>query len=641
MGRRLLGHTTIYGFGAVLGILLAVVQLALLTRLLPLADFGRLAILIILAGFVTLACNLCVVQGSIASVFAGGDGDEEDPEERPEQPPGDNRGVLGTGLLLTFVITAALSGLAYLLSPSLAPGLLGSGTPPVALAIATAMGGLGSSYRLVSAIPRLERRPSLYVLMQVTHRLAALAGSVGLVAAGYGLLGAIGGMAAGYVVTLAAGIALNRHRFRCVLRGEYAMRVFRRGAPFAGIALAFFVSRNVDLFVLASFAPLQDVALYRVAARIGFLPTFAVSAALLAWGPLLRGPMRAALEKQNVLDTARSRLVTYFVLLATWILLGATLFAELLVRVAAREYADAARIIPLLAVAACFHGLLTVTFRMTRIEHRLRRFRRIAVASAFGMTVLSLALVPAYGVYGAAAASIAVSVLGSAAMLTISQRGSQPLLLEGRRLLGAVALAAALILAGRLAMGLDPVATLIVQASCFAAYPLLVVVTGVLPWSQAAALLRLAGGLSRPFVDRREIRARLPELDPDELRLLEALARRGERPAAVAERLEQPASEVIMRFVGALRRLAGVGEPSPIDERLGRVLLSSAPRTQQDNASYLLSLAKDAPPMEVDRLMVVMGHLRRTRPRVWETARAAAEVRREVEADIAETAAAP
>ena len=50
-----------------------------------------------------------------------------------------------------------------------------------------------------------------------------------------------------------------------------------------------------------------------------------MSAALFAWGPLVRGPLRVALERQRALDFARSRLVTYYVGLATLVVVAITL----------------------------------------------------------------------------------------------------------------------------------------------------------------------------------------------------------------------------------------------------------------------------------------------------------------------------
>src|SRR3954470_8151769 len=82
LGTRLLGHSAIYAGGTALSMAFAVVNLAVLTRLLDRSEFGKLAVLTLYSGLLTVLCNLGTVQGTLQSAYYGGSvgegADEED-----------------------------------------------------------------------------------------------------------------------------------------------------------------------------------------------------------------------------------------------------------------------------------------------------------------------------------------------------------------------------------------------------------------------------------------------------------------------------------------------------------------------------------------------------------------------------------
>lgn len=620
MGRRLAGHSALYALGAALGFLFLLVQFAVLTRLLPKAAFGQLAILILAGGFITIVCNLAFVTGSLITVFQGGDEDEL--SEQPERFGVDSRGVLGTGLLTIVLAGAVIVGLCAIFAPWLGRHLLGDAGAGAAVVWAAAGGVVSSLWRLLSAIPRFERRPIVFLSIQTANHALAIGVAAALVATGGGLTEAVAGLTLGRTAALLVAMLVARHRFRLNLTRRYAAKILRQGRPYVILSGAFFLSRNADLFVLTRFVDNAEIATYVVAARLGMIPNFAVSATLFAWGPLLRGPLRAALEKQDAIDVARSRLTSYYLLLATWIVLASVLFAEVFVMIAPKGYAPAAAVVPLLTIAAALHGFMMVLYRMSRFDGKLRKLKQIAIFSVFATVGGSYAFIPSQGVTGAAVVSLLVPLAGAGVMLFYSQRRGNPLRFQRRTMVGCFGLAGLCAAAGLAARGLPFRVEIWVDVALVAAYPLLLIATGALPRSHAARLLGALGGFRGARAEKRRLRASLAGLPPADVELLEALIRRRERPADIGEQLGEAEDDVIRRMVLIVRGLAGTQGRSVIEAKLGRYLLSRASRTQRDRAGYILSLSKEVKALDLDRMTAVVDRLARLPAGAWASARA-------------------
>lgn len=621
LASRLLGYTAVYATGTVLTLAFAVVNLAVLTRLLDPSAFGALAILTLYSGLITLVCNLGTVQGTMASAYSGGAvGEGMDDEDGDgvvaveTRPTTDNRRRMMTGFTITACVGVAITLLSVPAAGAVSNLLIG--TPDYASAVvwATAAGGLGSLWRITSGLPRMERRPRMFVGLQLGRAVLVIGMEALLISAGYGLTGAVAGLVIGKLIALAAGMYVSRHRFRLAISRDDAVAILRNGRPLIVISVGFFLARNTDLFVLSRFASDADVAIYRVAERIGQMPAFAVSAALIAWGPLLRGPIRVALDSHSAIDVARSRLVSYYVYLAVTVVVGVSLWAHLLIRVAPPSYAGATDLLIVMAIAAGVHGGLTISYRMTRFPGKIAAYRRIAVVTFLVILGTALALIPSLGARGAAIASLVSALPGLLYMLWRSQRGEEPLQLSAARLGGCLALGVAWIL---LAWGLRAVIPdslgPVVDVAFSLGWPVLIVVTGILPRAEVRRLLELLRRPRRAVAERKRLRVRLAALDADDRELLDALARRHQRPAEVAARHDLTQDALLARFVRLLRQLDGVGTPSDLDAEIGRYLLTAQSTPQRDRMGHLLSLRQGALPLEIDRLTVVFQRLRAAR----------------------------
>lgn len=70
------------------------------------ADFGRYGLLLFAAAFLSFLFNLGSKQGTMKRTFGGGDDDDEDDDEEEGDLAESRQRALGTGLILTLVVSA-------------------------------------------------------------------------------------------------------------------------------------------------------------------------------------------------------------------------------------------------------------------------------------------------------------------------------------------------------------------------------------------------------------------------------------------------------------------------------------------------------------------------------------------------------
>src|SRR5680860_1405168 len=343
-GARMLNFTSILAVGAASATLLAVVRIAVLTRVLEISVYGQLTLLIITAGLVMMLLRMAIVTGTLVTAFRGeedddlgaGDSTAEAPPS-PEPTMSESKAILGTGLTATLLITVLASSLAYLFGEPLNELLIGS-TTSLQIALAVLLGGFDATFHLSSTISRYERLPVTFVLLQLFNAVSGLALATLLALAGRGLTGAILGLASGTLLSTLVALWTNRHRFTLHLSPSYLALLSKRGAPIIGITLGFWIFRHTDLFLVSRYLTESDVALYRAAARIGAIASAFLGAVLLARGPLLQGPLRDTANPNEIASAADARLFTYVLLLGLWLLVAFVLTRDLLIMVAPPEY---------------------------------------------------------------------------------------------------------------------------------------------------------------------------------------------------------------------------------------------------------------------------------------------------------------
>jgi O-antigen/teichoic acid export membrane protein len=224
----------------------------------------------------------------------------------------------------------------------------------------------------------------------------------------------------------------------------------RFGLPLMGAALALWVTNFGDRLMLSKlvhgFNRLNEVGQYSLANKISGAMVLLFTAFQIAWPAFAY-----SIEDEKEAKRAYSFVLTYLMYVAAWVAIALSLFGHWIVRGLAQKHgywpADAA--IPALAYSSVFYaGFTVVTIATGRT--RQTQFNWVAAALAAVLNFgLNLWLIPAYGMLGAAYATLAAYAL-LMVVRTWNAQSVYPVAYQWRRVAVLLLTAGGLTLAGEL-----------------------------------------------------------------------------------------------------------------------------------------------------------------------------------------------
>jgi O-antigen/teichoic acid export membrane protein len=297
-----------------------------------------------------------------------------------------------------------------------------------------------------------------------------------------GPLGALVGVFAGTLAVYAVLLVLLRGDLGFELDRSLLRAMNRFGTPLIPAALGLWAISFADRWFIAALEDQAEVGVYSVALRVASAVLLLQLAFRRAWPSFAY-----SIEDDRDARTAYARVLTYVVLATTWIALGLTLLAPWLVRLLTSEpeFYRAADAVGLLAFSAvAYAGFSVVSIG----SGRAKRTQGNWVVAGLGAVVnvaLCFALIPPYGMVGAAVATLAAYVVLFLGMVVYAGRVF-PVAYEWGRVLSAVAVAAGLAVLG--AWASPPLALAVVLAAVF---PIALVPIRFYRADELAALRRL------------------------------------------------------------------------------------------------------------------------------------------------------
>lgn len=291
------------------------------------------------------------------------------------------------------------------------------------------------------ALLQARMESGLFVLVTLSQFLMRISLCVVLVAwLGWGVAGVL---TAGVLTTALYGFGLS---FRELVRSatlpsrEQVAALLRFALPFVPGGLCFFVLHHGDRFFLFRYCGGEEVGTYALGYKLALaVNLFSVAPLYMVWSVHMYAVARTA-EAPVVFGRALTRILTAFVAVG----LGLCIFQDEVVLVlAGRAYLPASAII-VPVVLACFcqsaAALMDAGFY---VRHRTGRKLVITASATALMLVLYAVLIPRYGSWGAAMATLAGFAFFAAHTWWVTQ-GIFPVRYEWRRLGGVLGLAAGL-----------------------------------------------------------------------------------------------------------------------------------------------------------------------------------------------------
>jgi O-antigen/teichoic acid export membrane protein len=594
---RVSRHAAAYGAGSVGSALAALISVAVFTRYLDPTEFGKMAVLATVATIVTLLASLTILPGTMRRIYGTtGDADVEAVDEDiASVVSSDPALVASTGLALVVAFGAVVFAIVWVLRGPVA-GLFG-GSGDESLIVLAAVGGIaGALMRYGQYMLRMQLRSVAYLMISLVYAFGSIAVAIPLLAEGVGIEAVLIGMIVAGSVGAALSLLLLRFDLRPAVSLREARAIVKSGTAYLPVVLSFQTFQLADILFVAGFASFSQSGLYRVAQRIATPVSFGTSVFQSAWGPLRHDMTQVAVDKLDESGEYTARLITYYAVFVSILILTVAVLADQLVLLAGENFGDAAALVPITTLSVAGHGWFILAYRTVRAKRKMQLLVGLSTVAAALFTIGAVLLIPGLGAAGAPLAAVIAWALATLTMVAIGQLNER-IPFEYGKLARLTALTFA---AWAIAHTLLPDSTLgtIGKVALLLAWAGSLFVAGIVPFEEVRSLLRYARD-SAGTDSKRQLRARIAQLDGVDADLVDQMIRQKRSPEAVAERTGMSADEVMARTVHALRSAAGGGEPTESDAKLGHLILIRRPHAEQ-HLGLMAMVHEGADPIDAD-----------------------------------------
>lgn len=416
--RALLKQSVIYGSGQVAAKGIGFLLLPLYTRFLTPADYGVLALLLVTQSIADIVMRAGVATGVLRFYILA-----EDEEERRRVGATASHFVFAWSLLFTAVL--------IWLSPKISVLLFSSDAYLLHVRL-IALATFGSALQAAPfALLRARQRAGQYVTLSLVRFVLGAGLNIYFVAVlRHQVLGIVEGtLIATGITTVLVYLLLFRSLFLPASVGVMR-RLLAFSLPFMPTMMAGWVLTMADRYLLKYLGTMTDVGLYSVGYKIGLLVNFLLVAPFgIAWGPFMFSAAKGSDARQTY-----ARLLTYIFFALTGCAVVLSLFApELLRIVTTPAYYGASRVVLLVALSYALYGCHLVLTTGLNLTKRTYYFPLLFGAAALANIGLNFALIPRYGMMGAAWATIVAYGLMAAGTYLLSQH-YYPIPFEWRRI---------------------------------------------------------------------------------------------------------------------------------------------------------------------------------------------------------------
>ena len=609
---RVSRHAAAYGAGSLATALAALVSVAVFTRYLDPTEFGKMAVLTTVATIATLVSRLTILPGTMRRVY-GTTGDEDvgdvDADELATVVSSDPRLALSTGLALTVAFGAVVFLTAWALRHELA-GLFGGSGDATLIVYAVGAGVAGSLMRFCQYILRLQLRSVAYLVVSVICAFAGIALAIPLLEQGLGVEAVLLGLIVGNVLAAAVALLLLAPDLRPAASLQEAAAIVRGGIAYLPIIFSFQTMMLADTLFVAAFASFSQTGLYRVAQKIAMPVSFGTSVFQQSWGPMRHDLTQMAVDKLDESGEYTARLLTYYAVFVSALILTVAVLADQLVLLAAGDFGGAATLVPLTTVSVAGHGWFIFAYRTSRLKRKMHWLVGLSMFAAGLFAVGAVALIPGLGAVGAPLAGIIAWGTATLTMLALGQHAERIPLEYGKLAKLAILMLAAWGISRALP---DTALGVVGEVAVLLTWVASLFLARIVPFGEVRSLARYARDTAEKD-SKRQLRARIAKLDGLDAALVDQVVRQRRPPEAVAEQAGMSADEVMARVVHALRSAATGGEPTDADAKLGHLILVRRPRAERD-MGLIAMVHEGADPIDADLIVRTAAAVSRRAPR--------------------------
>ncbi len=389
--RLLAKHSVIYGVGTATNKLVAFLLLPIYTQFLSTHDYG-------IKELVGLSTDIIgtLMATAISSAFFRFYFDNKEQEKRDLVLSSSYISLGGFG----FLCVALLS----LFTPIMAELILDSSTLYTYFLISFAAMWFQIMNSIGFNLLRADLKSVQYIVFTIARLITAICLNIIFII--YFEMGVLGILISTLLTSIAIFIFLNIPQLLRVgfhLSLPLVKDMFRFGFPLIWSQLGAFVVHLSDRFFIKAYSSISDVGLYSLGYRFGTLPgTFISEPFNQVWQP-----RRLELFKQENSEEMFGRVFTYFLLLLTFVGLGvAILTKDVLIVISDQKFWSAYKIVPIIVLANTIFSFHYHFNMGLIIEKKTKYLGYINFSNGLLVLLLNFLLIPRFGIYGAAYATL-------------------------------------------------------------------------------------------------------------------------------------------------------------------------------------------------------------------------------------------
>jgi O-antigen/teichoic acid export membrane protein len=402
-------QTAIYGLSGVAIPVVGLFTLPIFARALSQSEFGVLALATVATFLAIAVADSGFASAALRSFY---DYTDEDEVER--------RQVVFTAFSFSTGISLVIAVVGVLASEPISELLFGrQGLGSIVVVVALSVPLITTANFLRETMRFYFRARDYLVSSVVGALLAGVVGIVAVLAYDLGPKGVLLGILVGNAAASAYGLLALRHDLHPDFSRDELRTMLSFGLPLVPTAISLWALALVDRIMLERLGSLDEVGQYEVANRVAGVLLFGVNAFMLALGPYLFSIFseNRALEK-----ITRGRILTYFTFTLSLAALGLTLFATEVIDLVAPDFPESYKAIGLLSLGMLAFGVGSIAMAGISLARRTIYFALFTGAAGLFNVALNFALIPPYGMVGAAFATAAAYAVLAGLYYWMAQR---------------------------------------------------------------------------------------------------------------------------------------------------------------------------------------------------------------------------
>ena len=406
--KNLVKHAGVYSLGNILSKALAFLLIPLYTRFLTPADYGDLEILSITGQLIMIFCGMGLANGLIRSYLLEATGDTE---RRIAATTAHATILLSSILIYTLLIFGMkhISQLAF----GKVQHLLG-------FLVLFLTGALQCNTVIPMQIYRAELKSVRYTVISLIQFFTILSSSIYFVVVlELNVLGILYANLLGALVLLLGNFGMIRRYFAPHFSWTLLKKMLRFGLPLVPATLALWLISSLDRYFLVHWTNAHELGLYSMGFRFAAILELVFREPFDSNWPSIYFP----LAKQARAEQQFARIFSYYLIAGFFLCLALSVLAKPVIRLMTTPaFYHAEKVVPLLALAILFRGISSNLGVGIGISGK-SEYDALTVGLTAGVNVLlSFLLIPAYGIMGAALATMLSFAVMALISCFISQR---------------------------------------------------------------------------------------------------------------------------------------------------------------------------------------------------------------------------